>query len=191
MFLPGSSGRGSFWDPVRALLDDRPSRALDWPGLGGNPAVAEVQSFGDIVDWTIERLPGRSALIGQSMGGFVAMRVAIERPELVSHLVLAVTSAGVDRRRLGLDEWRINPSDGDPPWVGERQDPLDDLIPTVTAPTLLLWADADPISPLPIAHRLHDLLPRATLVTYPSDDHWVVLDHTVDVAARIRELLAR
>ncbi len=189
VFLPGSSGHGSFWDPIRQRLDDCASVALDWPGLGGNPPRPEVRSFDDLVGWTIEQIEGSSVLVGQSMGGFVAMKIAIERPDLVTHLVMAVTSAGVDRERLGLEDWRLRPGAGDAPWVADRQDPLDDQIPGVQVPSLLLWADEDPISPLPLAHRLEELLPDATLTVYPSDDHWVVLEHVADVADRIRELI--
>ncbi len=165
--------------------------ALDWPGLGGNPAAAEVRSFDDIVRWAADRIDGPSVLVGQSMGGFVAMRIAIEHPELVSRLVMTVTSAGVDRQRLGLPDWRITPDDTEPEWVGEPQRPLDDLIPTVTVPTLLLWATDDVISPLPLAHRLQELLPDASLVVYPSSDHWFVLDHVSEVADEIANFIGQ
>ncbi len=189
VFLPGSSGHGSFWDPIRQRLDDFSCHALDWPGLGGHAPHPGVRSFDDLVEWTIEQIAVPSALIGQSMGGFVAMRVAIARPDLVTHLVLAVTSAGIDRRRLGLDEWRLQPQPEDPPWVQEPQTPLDECIPEVRVPTLLLWAYEDPISPLPLGQRLQKLLPDSTLTVYRSADHWVVLEHAADVARQVRGLV--
>ncbi|MEZ5282125.1 MAG: alpha/beta hydrolase [Acidimicrobiales bacterium] len=188
VFLPGSSGHGSFWDPIREQLDDYPSEALDWPGLGGHPPSPAVRSFDDLVDWTIEQITTPSALIGQSMGGFVAMRVAIARPDLVTHLVLAVTSAGIDRQRLGLDEWHLRAQPGDAQWVADPQPALDEYIAGVRVPCLLLWADEDPISPLPLGRRLQELIPGAILTIYSSDDHWVVLEHAADVARQIREL---
>lgn len=213
MFLPGTSGKGSFWDPIRealgrAALDpaalgraaleltelDLAAREwpmLDWPGLGGNPPDAAVGSFDDLVGWTIDQIAGPSVLVGQSMGGYVAMRVAIERPDLVTHLVLAVTSAGVDRRALGLDDWIPTAQDDDQAWVAEPQPNLDSMIPGVSMSTLLLWATDDPISPLNLGQRLEELMPNATLVEYPSDSHWVVLDHVEDVAQQIAALLGR
>lgn len=122
------------------------------------------------------------------MGGYVAMRVALQRPDLVTHLVMAVTSAGVDRQRLGLAEWTIKASDGDSGWVAENQRPLDGQIPSVMVPVLLIWATQDPISPLPLAHRLNELLPAAELVTFESSNHWVVLDHAKEVAGQIDRL---
>ncbi len=189
VFLPGSSGHGSFWDPIRERLDGYSCEALDWPGLGGHPPLPVVRSFDDLVDWTIEQITVPSALIGQSMGGFVAMRVAIARPDLVTHLVLAVTSAGIDRQRLGLDEWQVQPQPGDAQWVADPQAPLDQYIPDVRVPCLLLWADEDVISPLPLGRRLEELLPDAILTVYSSADHWVVLEHADDVARQVRELI--
>lgn len=140
------------------------------------------------------RLDGPTALVGQSMGGYVAMRLALAAPHLVSHLVLAVTSAGVDTAALGATDWRpgaraARPSD--PEWTYEPQPHLDELLPTVTIPTLLLWADRDPISPLAVGQHLDELLPNAELVVYESDDHWVVRVHAEDVAGRIRRFLEK
>ena len=119
------------------------------------------------------------------MGGYVAMRVTIERPDLVPVLVMSVTSAGIDRQRLGLPDWRLSAGDGDSDWVASPQGSLDHLVPAVTAPTLLLWATGDEISPLPLAHRLVELLPDAQLATFESTSHWFVLDNVEAVAARI------
>ncbi len=123
------------------------------------------------------------------MGGYVAMRVALERPDLVTHLVMAVTSAGVDRQRLGLRQWTVAASHDDADWVTDQQQPLDEQIPTVKVPARLLWATTDPISPLPLAHRLYELLPFAELTTFESSNHWVVLDHAEQVADIIDRLV--
>ena len=40
------------------------------------------------------------------MGGVLAARLAVEKPERVSRLVLTATSGGVDVARLGGAEWR-------------------------------------------------------------------------------------
>lgn len=191
-FLPGTSGAGAFWDPIRTRLGtDRPTWTLDWPGLGGNRSDPTVDSFDDLVDWTIERLDGPTLLVGQSMGGYVAMRIAIDRPDLVSGLVLAVTSGGIDRGALGLPDWRPAVGEGDAPWVAAQLAPLDAAIPSVRVPTLLVWASGDPISPLPLGRRLAELLPDAELVVFESDDHWVVLEHADEVTARIDRLAER
>jgi pimeloyl-ACP methyl ester carboxylesterase len=189
VFLPGASGRGEFWDPIRQTLTDLRSSAVDWPGLGGTPADPFVSSYDDLVEHVVRVIDEPVALVGQSMGGYVAARVALAVPHLVTHLVLAVTSAGVDMTSLGATDWRpgarLARSD-DPAWIYDHQPDLSDSLPHLTMPALLLWADRDTISPLAVGEHLAQLLPDSELVVYDSNDHWVVRAHAADVAARIR-----
>lgn len=193
LFLPGGSGRGAFWDPVRGELTDLRSRALDWPGLGGTPADPSVGSYDELVDHVISTIDEPTALIGQSMGGYVAVRVALAVPQLVTHLVLAVTSAGVDMVSLGATDWRpgarLDRPD-DPAWIYVEQPDLSAELPALRMPVLLLWASQDAISPVAVGARLAGLLARSELVVYHSTDHWVVRAHAVDVATRIRRHVA-
>ena len=195
LFLPGASGHGSFWDPVRALIET-PSTTLDWPGLGDVPASDEINSYADLVRLVTGHLDrsGPTALIGQSMGGWVAARIAIERPDLVTHLVLCATSAGVDVEALGAIDWRPGARaarPNSPEWSFEHHPPMEDDLATLDIATLLLWADADPISPLAVGQRIDELLPRSELVVYPSTEHWFVHEHVDDVADRIRDHVAQ
>lgn len=191
LFLPGSSGHGSFWDPIRAELEAAATESLDWPGLGDVPESPDVSSYEDLVELVICRLESRdgpTTLVGQSMGGWVAARVAVERPELVDRLVLAVTSAGVDMAALGAADWRPGARAARPDapeWSFAVHPPMEEQLAVLPHPVLLLWATADPISPLAVGERLHSLLPTSDLVVYDSDDHWVVLRHVADVASRI------
>lgn len=193
LFLPGASGHGSFWDPVRALLP-QPGETVDWPGLGDVPPSPAITSYADLAQLVIGRLGAEpTALIGQSMGGWVATRVAIERPELVDRLVLCVTSAGVDLEALGGVDWRPGARAARPDapeWSFEYHPTMEDELTQLEIPTLLLWADADPISPLAVGERIHELLPRSELIVYSSTEHWFVHEHTDDVARRIQDFVA-
>lgn len=187
LFLPGLSGLGEFWDPVRSRLGELDPIAVDWPW-------DDVDGYDAFVDGVVTRLRGLAepaVLVGQSMGGYVAARAALTAPTAVSHLVLAVTSAGLDMTALGATDWRPGSRAAHPElpeWAFAEQPDLTDLLPSITAPTLLLWADRDELSPLAVGKRLAELLPRSELIVYSSDDHWVVREHAADVARRIDDL---
>ena len=46
-----------------------------------------------------------------------------------------------------------------------------DLLPSITAPTLVLWGEDDRRSPLHIAAQLHDSIPESELVIIPDAGH--------------------
>jgi pimeloyl-ACP methyl ester carboxylesterase len=52
-----------------------------------------VRGIADLVSRVVGRIEGATALIAQSMGGVVAVRAALEKPDLVRHLALTVTPA--------------------------------------------------------------------------------------------------
>jgi pimeloyl-ACP methyl ester carboxylesterase len=81
------------FDELRARLPERfRSIALDWPGHGSSPAgngPATAMRFADVAEEVVERLaPDGAVVVGNSVGGFAAARLAIRRPELVKGLVV-------------------------------------------------------------------------------------------------------
>ena len=56
--------------------------------------------------YVLERMDGPCGLVAQSMGGVIALSLAIEHPELVQRLVLTGTSGGIDVARFGGEDWR-------------------------------------------------------------------------------------
>jgi pimeloyl-ACP methyl ester carboxylesterase len=171
IFLPGASGDGGFWRPLAALLPaDWPKTFLDWPGLGAVAPSPAVNGFEDLVGLVLERLDGAVDLVAQSMGGVVALRAALARPARVRRLVLVATSGGVDTRRFGAADWRPQYARDFPharSWIVEAHPDLTADLPSVQAPALLIWGDADPISPVVIGSYLAGVLPRARLVIVP------------------------
>ena len=76
-----------------ALSAEWTVHALDWPGFGGSPALrppssATAMAFADALEDVTAALPGRLALIGNSVGGYAAARLAARQPERVGALVL-------------------------------------------------------------------------------------------------------
>jgi len=122
------------------------------------------------------------------------VRAALERPGLVRHLVLSVTSGGVDMAALGAEDWRAehrrrNPEA--PSWFVDEREDLSHRLPEIAIPVLLLWGDADPISPVAVGRRLAELLPRAELVVIDGGTHDLVCDRAGDVAPHIEKHLSR
>jgi len=67
----------------------------DQRGTGLSPAPAEPYDVHDLAADAAEILGGRAAhVVGFSMGGYVALTLALAQPELVRSLVLAGTGAG-------------------------------------------------------------------------------------------------
>src|SRR5262245_22240085 len=92
------------WDLVRPRLAERfRTVAIDWPGHGGSPLPApgwtsDAAGFADVVEDVVDTLGGSPvAVMGNSIGGFVAGRLAARRPDRVSALVL-VDSGGFTAR---------------------------------------------------------------------------------------------
>jgi pimeloyl-ACP methyl ester carboxylesterase len=57
-------------------------------------------------------------------------------------------------------------------------------------PVLLLWGDADPISPVAVGQRLAELLPRAELVVIKNGTHDLVSERANEVIPHIEKHLA-
>ena len=193
IFLPGAAGSPHFWRPVSDLLTHPAARALlGWPGFDCVPAAAQVRGIADLVEMVAEEMDQPCALIAQSMGGVVAVQAALRRPERLTHLVLAVTSGGVDMS--GAQDWRpsfwaANPAA--PPWFADCREDLSVRLGSIRAPTLLLWGDADPISPVAVGARLQKLLPDASLHVLHGGQHDLVVKFAPEVARLIGEHLAR
>ncbi|WP_066339866.1 alpha/beta fold hydrolase [Azohydromonas lata] len=186
IFLPGATGRADFWHPMSdQLTHPAQRRLLGWPGFGGEPARSDVQGFDGLVDLVLAEIDRPCALVAQSMGGAVALRAALARPALVTHLVLCVTSGGVDMSGVGAQDWRpdffaANPSL--PRWFESYAEDLAPRLGAVTAPALLLWGDDDPISPVAVGQRLQGLLPNARLHVYPGGGHDLAHRHAQALA---------
>jgi pimeloyl-ACP methyl ester carboxylesterase len=195
MFLPGASGNTNLWRPISDRLTHRGARVFfGWPGFGDTPPDPRVTGIDDLVEQVARRIDHPVELLAQSMGGLIALRVALRRPALVRHLVLSVTSGGLDVAALGGQDWRAtfrqrNPTL--PRWFEETREDLTDRLAQITVPTLLLWGDADPISPVAVGQRLAGLLPAARLVVLPGGTHDLVHDRAADVLPHVEAHLAR
>jgi 2-succinyl-6-hydroxy-2,4-cyclohexadiene-1-carboxylate synthase len=145
VLLHGFSGTGRAWDGVAERLQREGYRPLapDLPGHGEAADSERPISFAGCVRHVLASGPERFVLGGYSMGGRIALHVALSAPERVSRLVLVATSPGIanqaeraERQRADrgladeleripfedfIERWRRQPLFAeDPPEVGER-----------------------------------------------------------------------
>lgn len=193
LFLPGAGGNSAFWEPVSELLVHPASRTfLGWPGFGATPVDPLVNDIDDLIARVVSEIDQPIALIAQSMGGVIAIQAALKRPELVTHLVLTVTSGGIDVADLRAEDWRLaflkaNPSF--PRWFTDYKTDLSANLGSINAPVMLLWGDADPISPVGVGERLSKLFPRARLHVFAGGTHDLANTLATSVAPLIDEHL--
>jgi poly(3-hydroxyoctanoate) depolymerase len=191
VFLPGAGGRSAFWSPVAERLADLgPARRFDWPGFGGAPPDPTIRSTDELFAWLLSQLPpGPSHVVAQSMGGVLAVRLAIEHPERVDRLVLVATSGGVDLRHAGAADWRpqyLEDLPDVPRWFLEDRTDLTARLGEVHAPTLLVWSDADPVSPVSVGRLLEERIRNARLSIVSGGSHAFAQERPDEVAAAIR-----
>lgn len=195
LFLPGALGRTQLWEPVADLLSHPAEKVhFGWPGFGATPPDPSVRGIDDLVGRVAAQIEQPTALIAQSMGGVIAMRVALEKPDFITHLVLAVTSGGIDVMGLGGQDWRPSFQAANPllpRWFSTHQEDLSPRLRRVTMPTLLLWGDSDPISPVRVGERLASLLPNAHLHIVQGGDHDLAETHAAAIVPLIEEHLAK
>ncbi|UYN96904.1 MAG: alpha/beta fold hydrolase [Enhydrobacter sp.] len=193
-FLPGAGGSPDFWKPVAGRLPaDWSQKHFGWPGLGHQPHDPSICSMDDLVDMVGRHVDGPVDLVAQSMGGIVAMRLALAHPGRVRRLVLCVTSGGIDMGGFGVSDWRPAYRQSYPnavDWITAERSAAALPVEQVTAPTLLIWGDADPISPLAVGRHLQGCMPNAHLHVVAGGDHDLAVTHAEQVASRIIAHLA-
>jgi len=91
--LPSGAHDRHDFDELRRLLPaGRHTFALDWPSHGDSPpgvGALSAMRCAEIAEEVIAKLAPEGAIVlGNSVGGFAAARVAIRRPELVRGLVI-------------------------------------------------------------------------------------------------------
>ncbi|MFM2419340.1 MAG: hypothetical protein RL385_4063 [Pseudomonadota bacterium] len=195
LFLPGASGSTLFWMPVASQLADvTTTTILGYPGFGETPARTDVKGFDDLVRLTEAALsPSPTDVVAQSMGGLIALLVALQHPGRVRKLVLTATSGGLDMRAHRAFDWRANfraAFPRAPSWFADTRIDLQSQLHALDLPVLLVWGDADPISPLSVGKALEQLLPNAELVVIPGGEHDVARTHAADMGALVRRFLA-
>ena len=90
----GFTQTGRSWDPLVPLFGDHFEVVA--PDLPGHGRRSDVHVGMDEAARLLGEDGGKGAYIGYSMGGRVALHLALARPDLVERLVLVSTSAGIE-----------------------------------------------------------------------------------------------
>jgi pimeloyl-ACP methyl ester carboxylesterase len=195
LFLPGALGDTTMWQPVAEQLHHPAARSfIGWPGFGGVPPDPSLRGVDDLVTRLLASIDGPVDVLAQSMGGVIALCAALARPEHVRHLVLAVTSGGLDVAALGGSDWRAALRAAHPelpPWFERERRDLSDRLHEIRVPVLLLWGDDDPISPVAVGERLASKLPHAQLVVVAGGTHDLVRERAGEIAPHVEAHLRK
>ena len=119
LMLTGTGSTMAEWDPALLRLLARNHRLIlfDYPGVGRS-GPWRGHSFDSLAGATAGLMAAidlpNADVLGWSMGGFVAQRLAIDHPLRVSRLILAGTNPGGSRTVLGTPKNQAIDSEPDP-----------------------------------------------------------------------------
>jgi pimeloyl-ACP methyl ester carboxylesterase len=119
VMLMGTGSTMAEWDPalLRLLARDHRLILFDYPGVGMS-GPWHGRSFDSLADATAGLMDAidlpRADVLGWSMGGFVAQRLAVDHPRRVADLILAGTNPGGSRAVLGSPKVQAIDSDPEP-----------------------------------------------------------------------------
>jgi pimeloyl-ACP methyl ester carboxylesterase len=193
--------------------------APDLPGFGKTPLAPEGTNISTHVLY-LERFLDmlgypRVTLVGNSLGGWIATRFAVEHPERVERLYL-LNSAGLRRKNMHLPyaddrisaqhsleyiagiSWPVPKfvldavvrNSQTPGYVGfirgyDPREELDSVLADIRVPTTVIWGERDNILPLTCAHDLHSGIAGSELVLLPRVGHTPQVQAPVKVAHMI------
>jgi pimeloyl-ACP methyl ester carboxylesterase len=194
IFLPSASGNTAFWQPIiQRLPQDNSTMVVAYPSFGGYPDDVDVQSFEGLQAYVLNQIQQPSVVIAQSMGGIFAVQAALKKPEQVQALVLVATSGGIDLSSFQVADWieDYQQSFTVPDWFVQHQSDLTSSLERIQCPVLLIWGDADPISPVAVGQALHRQIPHAELHIVSQGQHDLAYVHAEHVAQLIQNFLSK
>ncbi len=200
VLIHGLGGSADWWRRnFDALVAEHLVVAIDLVGFGRNRLFAKRTSlplaFADIAAllarWIGSSFDGPVHLVGNSMGGQIAIHIAARRPDLVRSLTL-VNSSGIPfeiapmqhlenlivppgalsfATILARDAFRSGATSIAVAFARLLRDDARPLIRSISVPTLILWGERDPLVPLSYARQLEQMIAGARLVTIPNAGH--------------------
>ena len=182
---------------IKALGSRRPVFAPDLPGFGMSDAPVHPLDVPGLADalryWLLHNRLAPAILVGVSFGCEVAADLAARHPASVERLVLIGPTLDPEARtpgRLAM-RWVRNAPRSSPrlaptvvhdlidagPWRTVRtlrraiNDPMEEKLPDISAPTLVVRPERDHLVPAAWTERVAELIPDAELVVLPKAGH--------------------
>jgi pimeloyl-ACP methyl ester carboxylesterase len=217
VLVHGLSGSTRWWSRnVRAIAERHRIYLIDLPGFGTMRSLRRRFVLAETATWLSEWMVAvgleRAHLVGHSMGGYVSVRLAASRPELVRRLVL-VAPAGVPTERSMLEHLvplLLAARYATPAFVpvlvrdGLRTGPVTlwraarDLLAedvrgdlrNIQAPTLLVWGENDPLISPSVGDLLREEIPNSRLLLLQRAGHVPMFDQPKEFDAALLAFLA-
>jgi pimeloyl-ACP methyl ester carboxylesterase len=197
------------WQPQREALAGYDAKMLNLYGLGGN----SIEGWAERV---LEQVDGELAVVGASVGGYVALAMARRQPDRVRGLLLAGARAGADPpdrraarddairtiREEGIEAWAPNAPAPPPPErtvdelvrtleaLRDRPD-ASDVVASFAAPLWIAVGDSDPFLPLDEAREIVAAAPDGRLEIFEGAGHFTNLEQPERFNELLREFLRR
>ena len=202
ILLHGLAGSSEWWQRnVDACCDCFETYRLDFTGFGESRRLGRFDLQGavqSLLSWMDERGIERAHVVGHSMGGLVAARLAATAPDRVIKLVLVDAAflrfdPGLLKRGIGFArEARRSSTDLVAMFVRDslRAHPLSAITATsqllrtdwrddlhgITVPTLILWGALDRVTPLKIGEAINAAIPGSKLIVIDRAGHNAMWD---------------
>jgi pimeloyl-ACP methyl ester carboxylesterase len=217
VLVHGLSGSARWWSRnVPGIAERYRIYLVDLPGFGTMRSLRRRFVLAESATWLSEWMDAagleHAHLVGHSMGGYVSVRLAASRPELVRRLVL-VAPAGVPAERSMLghlvplllaarhatpafmpvlvrDALRMGPTTL---WRAARDLLAEDVradLRKIEAPTLLVWGENDPLIPPAVGDLLREEIPNCRLLLVRRAGHVPMFDQPKEFDAALLAFLA-
>ena len=200
VLLHGLGGSSDWWrHNINVLAERYLVSAVDLVGFGRNRLFLRRSKlplrFDDIAGllarWIESSFDSPVHLVGNSLGGQIAIHLAASRPDLVRSLVLVdatgipfevAPGAHVENLAtphgwrtffliLARDLFRAGPTSIALAFARMLRDDARPLMRKLLMPVLLLWGESDPLVPLTYARQMLEVIPQAKLRVIPRAGH--------------------